>query len=220
MEPSEFYDIQSENLKTHWNVIGHTFIKAKQMNVDDGTNDKVFHFLLEEWKRLYHPFVLDPIKNAVMDGFYYAQTQGFEREGKIKETATAFRVYYYLAQYFSLMIRPNQMKEPSIENFPEYEIHYGDANRELFMLLNEIWEELDNRNSSYSGSFEDIDGYYYEKELEYLHSFLSDCWNETKNKTGSTSIAILSEATAADYYYLLDKKRKLSSIETTILERQ
>lgn len=220
MEPSEFYDIQSENLKTHWNVIGPTFIKANEMNLDDGSNNKVFHFLLEEWKRLYHSFVLYPIKNAVIDGFHFVQTQGFEREGKIKETATAFRVYYYLAQYFSLMIRPNQMKEPSIENFPEYEIHYGDANRELFMLLNEILEELDNRNSSDTGSFEDIDGYYYETELEYLHSFLSDCWNETKNKTGSTAIAILSEATAADYDYLLDEKRKLSSTETTILERQ
>lgn len=220
MESYKSYNIQSEYLKTYWNVIGPTFIKAKEMNVNDGSNDKVFHFLLEGWKRLYHSFVLDPIKNAVTDGFYFVQTQGFEREGKIKETATAFRVYYYLAQYFSLMIRPNQMKEPSIENFPEYEIHYGDANRELFMLLGEIWEELDNINSTDAGSFEDIDGYYYETELEYLHSFLSDCWNETKNKTGSTAIAILSEATAVGYDYLLDEKRKLSSTETTILERQ
>ena len=220
METYESYNIQSEYLKIHWNVIGSTFIKAKEINVDDGSNDKVFHFLLEEWKRLYHPFVLDPIKNAVMDGFYYVQTQGFEREGKIKETATAFRVYYYLAQYFLLKIEPNVIKEETSDGCPEYEIHYGDANRELFMLLVEIWEEINNTNSSDAGYFEDVDGFYYETELEYLHSFLSDCWNETKNKTGSAAIAILSEATAVGYDYLLDEKRKLSSTETTILERQ
>lgn len=220
MKPYEFYNIQSENLKTHWYFIGPTFIKAQEMNVDDGNNNKVFNFLLEEWKRLYCSFVLHPIKDKVMKSFYYVQTQGFEKEEKIKETATAFRVYYYLIQYFLLIIEPNAIKEDISDSCLEYEIHYGDANRELFMLLVEIWEELDNKNSSDAMYFEDIDNYYYETELKYLHSFLSDCWNETKNKTGSTAIAILSEATAGDYDYFLDEKRKLSITETNILERK
>jgi len=215
----ESYNIQSEDLKTHWTAIGATFLKAKELNVDDGINSKVFHFLLEEWKRLYPSFVLEPIKNAVMEGFHYAQTQGFEKDEKIKETATAFRVYYYLAQYFSLKIEPNVIKEHTVENYPEYDIHFGDANRDLFMLLSEVWEELDNRNTSDADYFEDIDGYYYETELNYLHSFLSDCWNETKEKTGSTAIAILSEATAVGCDYLLDEKRELNRNEQ-ILERQ
>lgn len=216
----ESYNIESEDLKTHWNVIGTTFINAKELNADDGSNDKVFHFLLEEWKRLYCSFVLEPIRNTVMESFYYVQTKGFEKEGKIKEIATAFRVYYYLSQYFSLKIRPNVIKEYTVENYPEYDVHFGDANRDLFMLLDEIWEELNNANTSEAGSFEDVDGYYYETELDYLQSFLADCWNETKIKTGSTAIAILSESTAVGYDYLLDEKRKLYIHETTILERQ
>lgn len=219
METYESYNIQSEDLKTHWNLIGPTFIKAQELNVDDGINIKVYNFLLEEWKRLYPSFVLEPVKKAVMEGFYYAQTQGFEREGKVKEEITVFRVYYYLLQYFSLKIEPNVIKEHDIENYPEYDIHFGDANRDLFMLLSEVWEELDNANTSDAFYFEDVDGYYYETELIYLQTFLSDCWNETKSKTGSTAYAILSEATAGDYDYWLDEKRDLKSSETSLLER-
>lgn len=220
METYEYHNIQSEDLKTNWDFIGPTFLKAKELNVDDGSNNNVYNFLFEEWKRLYPSFVLHPVKNAVMKGFHFAQTQGFERERNIKETATAFRVYYYLAQYFSLKIEPNVIKKHPKGLDTEYDIHFGDANRDLFMLLSEVWEELDNGNTSDADCFEDVDGYYYETELEYLHLFLSDCWNEAKQKTGSTAIAILSEATACDYDYLLDEKRQLNRNETSILERQ
>lgn len=218
MAQQEAHNIQSKLLKNHWDIISSTYLIAKQKNVDDGENNAVFEFLKEEWERIYSTFVLHPVKSEVMDRFYFAQTKGFEREKQLKEEITAFRIYYYLYQYFSLKIEPNVIKNYNIENYPQYDMHYGDANQSLYDLFAELWDEINSGNDLDAGSFYEYDlGEFYETELNLLQSFLADCWNETKVKTQSTVIAILSETI---HNYLLDEKRILSDTETEILDRQ
>lgn len=217
MEAHEAYNVKSEDLKAYWEIIGDTYIRAIAINEPDDDNMELFLFLFEEWKRLYPSFVLQPVKSKVMKHFYFAQTKGFEEEKQIKEEITAFRVFYYLAQYFSLKIQPNSIREYKSESYPDYDMHSGDANRKLFLLLSEIWEELN--EGYFNDDFEDFDGDFYDTELSYLQSFLADCWNETKQLTGSTAIAILSEGTAADGDYLLDESRYIEDAETGILDR-
>lgn len=218
MEAHEAYNVKSEYLKAYWKIIGDTYIRFKTIAEQDEKNTSPYFFLLEEWKRLYPSFVLQPLKNKVMKRFYFAQTKGFEEEKQIKEEITAFRVIYYLAQYFFLKIEPNIIREDKPEILPEYDIHLGDANRKLFLLLSEIWEEC-NSNIDEDAYLQDFDNYFYDVELAFLQSFLADCWNETKQLTGSKAIAILSEGTAAGYDYLLDENRWLEEDETGILER-
>ncbi|TPD69998.1 hypothetical protein [Flavobacterium microcysteis] len=217
----EQYDIQSELLKNHWNVMGTTYLSAKKKNVDDGNNDAVLEFLHEEWERIYPEFVLNPVKNEVIERFYFAQTKGFEKEKQLNGEVTAFRVYYYLCQYFSLKIEPNVITDYNPENYPQYDIHFSDTNRLLFDLFSELWDEINRDNESDFYSFEEFDlEEFYETEVDLLQLFLAECWNETKAKTHSTAIAILSEATAVGDDYFLDEKRILSDSEAEILNRQ
>lgn len=218
MEAHEAYNVKSEYLKAYWKIIGDTYIRFKTIAEQDEFNEGRYFFLLEECKRLYPSFVLQPLKSKVMKHFYFAQTKGFEEEKQIKEEITAFRVVYYLRQYFFLKIEPNIIREDKPNILVEYDIHSGGANRKLFLLLSEIWEEC---NSQVDGDsyLQDFDNYFYDEELAFLQSFLADCWNETKQLTGSTAIAILSEGTGTGYDYLLDESRYIEDSETDILEK-
>lgn len=218
MEAHKACNVKSEFLKAYWKIIGDTYIRVKTIAEQDKFNADRYFFLLEEWKRLYPSFVLQPLKSKVMKHFYFAQTKGFEEEKQIKEEITAFLVVYYLRQYFFLKIQPNIIREDKPEILAEYDIHFGDANRKLFLLLSEIWKEL-NSHVDDDDYLQDFDSYFYDAELGFLQSFLADCWNETKQQTGSTAIAILSEGTAADSDYLLDESRYIEDAETGILDR-
>ena len=224
MKNHEKYNIQSEILKNHWDIIGDTYVKAKEKyeecfleNNDDEDYwkyGKVFELLIEEWKIIYPKFVLFPLENKILDLFYTIQTKGFENEKNIKEEINKFTVFYYLTQYLYIFVIPSNRNNFSYEEQPRFEIKTDDPNLLLREIFEEIWDEINLKDDEEFGTFDELDlGEFYNIEFNSLNVFLSKCWNNTKAKTNTKVIAILSESTGAGESYFLDENRILSDEE-------
>ena len=222
----EELNIQSEILKNHWNLIGETYVIAKEKykecysenNTDENIwkYQKVFSFLTEKWKSIYPEFVLLPIENQVFELFYKIQTKGFEKEKYISEAIEKFNVYYYLSQYFYLFVIPSLRDNYKYEDYPRFEIKTDDQNLLLYEIFGELWNELNEDADDEFGDFDELDlEEFNDIEFRSLGLFLSECWNKTKLKTGSKVIATLSEATSVGENYYLDENRILSDKELT-----
>ncbi|MGG5507671.1 MULTISPECIES: hypothetical protein [unclassified Myroides] len=222
MNKHEELNIQSELLKKHWDLIGETYVVAKEKykvcfsNNTDEMNwkyQKIFDFLVEKWKDIYPKFVLIPIENQVFEMFYKIQTKGFEKEKNISEEIDKFSVYYYLCQYFYLFVIPSLRDNYTYEDYPRFEIKTDNQNLLLREIFSELWYELTGNDEEFE-EFDDLDlEEFNDIEFFLLSSFLTKCWNETKTKTGTKVIAILSEATNVGENYFLDENRVLSDIE-------
>ena len=215
--------IQSELLKKHWDLIGETYIVAKEKykecfsdnNIEDNIRkyQKVFDFLVEKWKSIYPEFVLIPIENQVFEMFYKIQTKGFEKEKNISEEIDKFSVYYYLCQYFYIFVIPILRENYTYEDYPRFEIKTDNQNLLLREIFSDLWYELTGDDKEFE-EFEVLDlDEFNDIEFLLLSSFLAKCWNETKAKTETKVIATLSEATSVGENYFLDESRILSDKE-------
>ncbi len=221
MKKHEEFNIKSELLKNHWDLIGETYAIAKEKykncysenNLDEDVwkYKKVLDSLTKEWKSIYPKFVLQPIENKVFDLFYTIQTKGFEKEKNIAEEIKTFSVYYYLSQYFYIFVVPSLRNNYIYEDYPRFEIKTEDPNLLLYEIFGELWNELNENDDDEFGEF-DLEEFY-DIEFRSLSLFLSKCWNETKAKTGSKTIATLSDSTGAGENYFLNENRVLSDSE-------
>ena len=224
----EEFNIKSEILKTHWNLIYDTYITAKEKYKECNSKNnfnkaywkysELFDFFIYEWKSIYSKFVILPIENKVSDLFFTIQTKSFEKENNKSEATDIFCIYYCLFQYFYIFASPGLEDDNNYKDLLRLEIKTDSPNLLLYIIFGELWNELNEDNDTEFGDFSEFDlSDFYEFEVRSLQVFLSNCWNEIKSKTGSTTIATLSEATGADVHYSLDENRILSDKELSVL---
>jgi hypothetical protein len=221
IKTDEQLDIKSELIKENLELIELTYRKAlkehntnksKTIEPSEWKNKNVFNILIEEFKRLYPIFVLEPIKNEVLNLFNQVLDRHYEKEKSITKMLNVFHVSYYTVQYFRILIQPlqNRLIE-EYQQFPKLDIETNDENILLNDIFEEVWEEIiDDNNQPWTDIVDDL---FYDIEVNLLSEFLSKCWNETKAKTNSNAKAILSEMSGVGETYLLDENRVLENGE-------
>ncbi|WP_179006563.1 hypothetical protein [Winogradskyella forsetii] len=218
-------DIQSQLIKNNWQLINSTYEKAYQINsemksrtteIGRWKNETLYKFLEEEYKRHYPVFVLEPIKNDISNLFKKVHNQEFESQMSITDKISLFSVYYYISQYFRILIEPNQnLRSERYSDFPEMEIETDDENIKLKDIFKELWEEIINDNNE---SWIDVGSEeFYQIEVKMLSGFLSNQWNKAKAENNSNLKAILFEMSDVGERYLLDENRILAKGETESL---
>ena len=209
-------EVKSKLLKENWHFIEDVYIKLKnkssktqkgilsffKSDQEDLSFKEVYDVLLNEWKIVYPKFVLEPIREDVLELFFKAQNTDFTQNNELDVKQRSYYVHYYLCQYFSLGIIPNGESN----NFPDMSLNtsnYEDKNLELYEVFEAIYTELNFDSLTEEELFDD-NSEFYQAEVVMLRSFLSECWNETKLKTNLDVKGVLIESTGADDAYSLD----------------
>ncbi|GGG07541.1 hypothetical protein GCM10011344_05100 [Dokdonia pacifica] len=224
MQKEEKFDLKSELLNNHLETIYPTYLSFKKLVNDynlkldtdheiytDTLYDSLYDITLNEWRKVYHKFVLDPIKEEITEVFKKALKIDYKLKKPSKFKEKIYCVHYYILQYFSIGILPYHEHD----YFPDLGLKTtdsGNLNLLLYKLFNELWYELKIDTLIDDDLFDDRTEFY-DLEVKFLSEFLSKCWKEAKSFTNSKAIGILVESTAVGETYSLDENKVLKDYD-------
>lgn len=207
------FNVKSELIKKHWKHVNELYVSYKELleTYDEDEElpyDELYDIGFEHWKEQYFGFVLEPIRDKVLDFFYKAQITDFKSAGTVKRKEKTYLIFYYLYQYFSLGIKAYHEDE----EFEEIRLDVSmDLNMDLYRVFEEVWEEFGLGTKLDAELFEEKEEFY-AIEVEMLKPFLSECWNAAKLKSSKKVKGILLEATGGDIGHSLDNNQKLEEV--------
>ncbi len=218
--------IKSEFLKNHWNIASEiyrlvseslkyydlnnfsTFNKSsKGIRFNNGALDLVLIMETFEscWNYYYKTFVLESMRNEVLEFFYKIQTRSLEQQVSAPHPISVVDINYDLINGFNLVATQSYLLYPYKEykDFqPELKCDNKIANNHkniLSRICEEIYEELnitiyDDLQETLEDGYDDFDVLITEnkrQDYEFYFQFMRNCWKYTKGKTGSDILGFM-----------------------------
>lgn len=226
MNKKDKSQIKSEFLRDHWDIASDMYHLAenslKYYDLENPTsfskshkgqtfNNDLFDLTLvieafkNAWNSLYKTFVLESMRDNVLDFFYKLQTGTLEEQVSAPYTISVIDIDYDLLNGFDLLATQSYLLYPW-ENYKDFQPQIKCDNQItdtrksiLNRICEEIYEELN------IDTFDDLqetleDGYYdfdylltenKRQDYEYYIEFMRNCWNYTKGKTGSNVLGFM-----------------------------
>jgi hypothetical protein len=219
-------EIKSKFLRKHWDLASEMYHSVenalKQYDLENPSSlaksdeeasfeGTIFDLTLiieafeNAWCSLYKSYLLEGIREDVLDFFYQLQTGTLEAQVAAPYEIKVIDIEYDLSRGFDLSAKQSDLLYPW-ENYKAYqpEIEYtNDTIYEKQMLLNriceEVYEELglleyDDLEESVEEIYGDFSSFLTEdKRLDFTHyiEFMRDCWAHTRGKTGANVLGFL-----------------------------
>ena len=208
MSDAENYSITSQTVKENWELLKPAYVRIQELLKDHDPEEdpeslywKLNAVIFSEWSENYQNFVLEPVREGILEIFKEALEIEFEADSEEKQ----YYVIYYLLQYFFVGIEPADDEDHfRIDLELDEELGEDDRNLQLYSMYRALWRELKLADIAGEEFNEHNTDEYYEYELDSLTKFLSELWKQAKEITKVKAKATLIEGTGADGEVELD----------------
>ncbi|WP_146169913.1 hypothetical protein [Kordia periserrulae] len=239
--------IKSEFLKNHWGIASEIYrLVSETIKYYDLSNfssfnksSKVIRFnnnaldlvLIMEtfescWNYYYKTYVLESMRNEVLDFFYKIQTGNLEEQVSAPYSISAVDIDYDLLNGFDLLATQSYLLYPyeDYKDFqPELKCNNQIAkNRKITLsrICEEVYQELDitiydDLEETLDDGYDNFDVLITEnkrQDYEFYFQFMRNCWKYTKGRTGSDILGFMFFHDGLRYSSLDDDKFSTNEI--------
>jgi hypothetical protein len=108
------YPFESETLNENWELLKPIYDSIKEVldeydpdeeeefSFESSLHEMLYDRVFSEWRELYPTYVLEPVREGILDVFKEALSRDFTTQPKVKE----YLVIYYISQYFFVGVQP------------------------------------------------------------------------------------------------------------------